>query len=338
METLTIEKSTSELAQIPTNDVHGTTQDNGENTHVVKVINNLLSTEKKIVKDFGTDEDFGLNEHEEKCIVEYKEEEYIVFLIMDKESPKSSLMKKSKLSLIKGIGYKSTPAYDKKKLEEKQENYKGHDELILEVCSIRHRAIINLLNPLQKERLFWWLAETLVLVFENDYQAVKNNLENIGRYLDNRNKEIARKWHVLYSGLITAIIFALFGVIQFIGIHIDYFSINENVLFFVRFMPVGALGATMSIFLQGKKNIEYNCESGKVLNFLEISVRIVTGVVAALLAICLYKMDLLFSSLKNTSEAIAIIVLCFIVGFSERFIPSVVKKLEYSGENSDESD
>ncbi|MDR0220895.1 MAG: hypothetical protein LBI54_05775 [Lachnospiraceae bacterium] len=199
--------------------------------------------------------------------------------------------------------------------------------LITQVYMIRHRPVYSYLRDYQKNQVDWMLGNAIATIYGEEYDIAKKNLEDINEYLNNRNRETARKWHVEYSTVITALVFIIFGAIQIIAIKWNPFNIMDNFLYF-KFVPVGALGATISIYQSGKSK-DYNCESGKFVNIIEIFARIATGVVAAFLAICMYNMELILSSLKNHLSEV-MVILCFSVGFGERFIPSVVGKFEKS--------
>jgi hypothetical protein len=200
--------------------------------------------------------------------------------------------------------------------------------LTTQVYMIRHRPVYSYLKDYQKNQIDWMLGNAIAVIYEEEYDIAKKNLEDINEYLNSRNRETARKWHVVCSTVITALVFLIFGTIQIIAIKWNPFNIRDNLPCCFKFVPVGALGATISIYQSGKSK-DYNCESGMFVNIIEIFARIATGVVAAFLAICMYNMELILSSLKEHSFEV-MVVLCFSVGFGERFIPSVVGQFEKS--------
>ncbi|MDR2531548.1 MAG: hypothetical protein LBC82_01755 [Oscillospiraceae bacterium] len=239
---------------------------------------------------------FGLTKEniEPENIVRYEPNKYIVYIDNRGEARYSSMR---------------SPA---------EQNKERHAKLFGEASFIRRKPVIDMLKPNLKKHFTAMLAKSYSYILEEEYNVAEEYIKKISEFLDNRNKEIARKWHIVFSGILVVVFFALFAGVTYC------FKANDNALFvqFSQFMPVGALGAAISIF-QNTKNKEYNCESGKFLNFLEIFVRIITGIVAAFLAICVYNIDR-----AGTTSSETLIITCFAVGFSERFIPSIVKKFE----------
>ena len=176
------------------------------------------------------------------------------------------------------------------------------------------------------------LGEAIARSLGHDYTKATHILQHADNYIKERGKELSRKWYLAQSGKTTAILVFIgvlawifrINVISLLGIKVFYFGLS---------MIAGAMGALLSIiFRMGKENLD--CLAGKKIHELESTYRIIAGMLSAFLGSLLIRADLflpIFSKVNSTE--IAIILVGFVAGMSERFAPSILTKIENGNSN-----
>jgi hypothetical protein len=254
-----------------------------------------VSTDSEFI---DIEDEFDISHGEIETLVRYHKGQYVVFI--DKSTE---------------LDWATTDEYDDRinlKYENEKELKTKRAEAMSEIEIIQHKPIIDLLDKSynkkeviessvgnRKKHLIWMLAEAIVYVLDEEYEVAKGHIVKINAFLSERNYEISRKWQMVTSGVATIIIFFVFLSAYFMLKSIA--TVNELVLTFIKFMPFGALGSTMSIFQRGRKQ-EHNCESGKTLNIIETIARLSTGMVAAFIALCLFNLEMVFAILRTLEE------------------------------------
>ncbi len=201
-----------------------------------------------------------------------------------------------------------------------------HNEILNTVALLECKPIIHLSdkNRLNYKRL---LGESLARSLEHDYKKAADILGQAEHYLVERGKELSRRWYLSRAGNTSAIIFTA-GLI--LWVFRDYSTMVLGYTVFITSLSViaGGLGALLSIiFRMGNESLD--CLSGKDLHELESMYRIVAGMLSAFLASLLVRMEIFVPVFSKTSHLeIAIIVVGFIAGMSERFAPSILAKLD----------
>lgn len=171
------------------------------------------------------------------------------------------------------------------------------------------------------------LGEALSRSLKDDYVKALNILEHAEGYIKDRGSELARKWYLDTAGKTTIIILI-------VGIYAWMFRVScveifgKTAFYLYLSMVSGALGALLSIiFRMGKENLD--CLAGKEIHERESIFRIVAGMLSAYLGALLVSADLflpVFSKVNKTE--VALVLIGFIAGMSERFAPSILGKVE----------
>ena len=273
---------------------------------------NLLTKKQKYENIRQTEYEKMLEEFEGICkenintLVRYNEGNYIVFIDMELE-----------------LDWVITDAYDDAHANTKNKRNK----LLSDIEALQHRPTVAYLDKQTKKAFFLMLAEAWVYALDEEFSLSKSYLTNVEKYLENRNHEICRKWQISFSFLFFCILSSVFMVI-FINSNAisELLHIQEPTIKRFSYISFGLMGALFSILCKTGKT-SYNCESGRLLNALEIFCRMFASLLSAFIVLCLFELDLVFSAF-NTHEHMntALIMICFISGFCERLVPSLLNK------------
>ena len=173
------------------------------------------------------------------------------------------------------------------------------------------------------------LAEAAVLVFEHEFSEADQHIADAKQYLTSRNYEITRKWQLEFCFIILMGILIVTGIVKHHYLEIsDFFGLPADVLNTIGHAVLGTIGATLSIIQKsGKKR--YDCESGRLLNFLEILSRMFASIISGFIVVYLYKLNLIFANFHSEENVeYCLVIICIIAGFSERLVPSIIGGLE----------
>ena len=189
----------------------------------------------------------------------------------------------------------------------------------------QHRPAVRYLDKKTRKDFFWMLAEAWVYALDGEYSLADSYLADVQSYLESRNYEICRRWQILFSFLFTCV-FGIFFTILFVnaGVLSENIKTTDSHIKEFCYIAFGSVGALFSILCKTGKT-SYNCESGRFLNALEIFCRILASLISAFIVLHLFKLDLVFSAFKTKDHLnAALIIICFMSGFSERLIPSLI--------------
>jgi len=239
-------------------------------------------------------------------LIRHSKGKYIVFLDCEKE-----------------LDWETTDDFDyKNKADEATRN-----EIYCRIESLQRQPSIRLFSAENRYDFFIILGNAWVCALDGMFDTANALFEKAEKYVKDRKIEISRKWQLQYSLLITLSLIIASLVIWLLKSQIAMvMNLNSTWVEAFSFTLLGTVGATLSIICKtGKTN--YNCESGKLLNFLEIVSRMVAGIISAAILVVLFKLDLVFSSLKESHAAETLLFLCIIAGFSERLVPSILQKI-----------
>ncbi len=234
-----------------------------------------------------------------EILIRFDKDSYIVFVDKDLE-----------------LDWQTTNAYDNL--------HSGPDSdqkcLLNSVEMLQHSPTVSYLDKKKRIEFIRLLGESWVYALDECYDLAKETSEAARNYLLKRNYEISRKWQLIGSFAVSMII--IFG-----------FVISK----WNTYLAFGCIGALFSIIYKSGK-IDYDCEAGKFLNGLEIISRFVASIISAYIIVQLFNLNLIFSTFKASEQhEIAIILLCFIAGFSERLVPSIISRIESEEEKGEKS-
>lgn len=223
------------------------------------------------------------------------------------------------------VDWETSDAYDEKGLGDP----KRHNDILNRVATIEcipnnHQKVSIRMNF---KRM---IGEGLARSLDHDYDNAGKILDNAERYITERNIETARIWQLTYSTA-TGLACALIGFVPLWSFR-SFFSQNwgETALFSCLAACAGAVGANLSfIFRIGKTQI--TSEAVKELHILESVCRILGGAICGLIVSFLIQLGILIPIFENTNNThLAMVTAGFIAGASERWVPSLIAKIESS--------
>lgn len=172
------------------------------------------------------------------------------------------------------------------------------------------------------------IAEGIVRALEGGDEKLSDLiLDEVEKDISARNKEKAWFWYYSSAFSLTTLSIVLFlaGWIY----RVELMSIYGMTSFQVTLGAlVGAAGALLSTLSRSNRLVT-DANAGVFLHILEGASRVVAGLIGALLIALGIKAGLLFGAIEiQGSEFAALLVFCLIAGASERFIPSLITKVE----------
>ena len=159
-----------------------------------------------------------------------------------------------------------------------------------------------------------------------NYKEVELSIEEARRYREDRNKERSR-WLLLTAATLYLIIVVTLYVlfIHYMKGH-PHFELFTGIVF-------GAIGSYVSIWSRYGK-MDMTGLGTRWLHYLEALARMLIGAIFAFVILCALKSGLFFTELNNTEHILDLyIVLGFIAGFSEKFVPSVLESFVHKSDN-----
>lgn len=222
------------------------------------------------------------------------------------------------------LDYQTNDAFDAEPLrvEQRAELNQVKNSIAKAECiptnQLEERTVINFKRQ---------LGEALVRAFEKDYENARHMVEIAEEYVSNRNIEQSRYMYLTSSGT-TALIFLLMGFLLWLLRDFASHYIGKEILFVILAFHAGAFGALLSVILRmGKTNLDYH--ASRSLHNLEGASRIFAGMISGLLVGLSIKAGILFPIFeKAESTHWAMILGGVLAGASERFAPSIIKKLD----------
>ena len=156
------------------------------------------------------------------------------------------------------------------------------------------------------------------LALTNNFEHVENAISEAKHYRDDRNKERSR-WLLLTAATVYLVVIAL---MYLLFTH----CMNEHPHFeLFTGIVMGAVGSYVSIWSRYGK-MDMTGLGTKWLHYLEAMARMVIGAIFAFVILCALKSGLVFTELNNSDHILCLyIVLGFIAGFSEKFVPSIME-------------
>jgi hypothetical protein len=222
-------------------------------------------------------------------------------------------------------------------LEAKSDFIKPDKRLIIisKLMGKRSHEFVNFFCDPSLSRIRSLLGESIARIFDgNDNEEALIALREAEKLISAKNAEYARGWYYQHANnfAILAIVMAvcLWLVRDFLTSYLGETSFE--VLFCSLF---GAVGAFVFIARRGQK-IELDAISGARVHRIEANARMATGMVAAALVDLAIKSGFLFSSISSAAQLKFMVMGSILAGYSERFIPNMVKKLQDTSAESDD--
>lgn len=166
------------------------------------------------------------------------------------------------------------------------------------------------------------LGHSLYTAFQsNEEKEVSTYFSDVDKYIKVKSKEKVKIYYLLSAFLSSSIISAIT-----IYLYQLFLYENEYSLLFLVGILSGTWGALVSIFQRNKRLIIDPFSSIFYLSF-QASIRILLGSIFGVLFILAYKAKLILGVLDGNLFIISIFAI--MSGFSERFIPELLNKLDY---------
>lgn len=189
---------------------------------------------------------------------------------------------------------------------------------------LRHNPIAMQLNKKEAKHYNCLLGNMIVAVLEGSSREYEQAKAETLVFLERKEIETTRKWYVM-----TSLICLIVGILIF---KIGYFSFSRisclrGSLDSLCYCYYGFLGGIFSI-LGTSGSIKYTARSGKWLIVLEILSKLVISMVSAFILMLAYDIGIMFQGIAKDAEKEFRILICLLGGLSEKFVPSLVAKIE----------
>lgn len=205
-----------------------------------------------------------------------------------------------------------------------------------EIEQLINQPCVKYFDSRKKKELYVLIGSAMAYALGQDYNVARVCREKAAQYIDARKYEITREWQLFFCiGLlgICSILFLFLN--RFVKDICGFFALNLEEFRRALFCFWGIVGASFSIIQSAGKTF-YDCQSGRLLSFLQIFSKILAGAISGIIVIYLFEMGLIFNNFKGTAPNACLVILCIIAGFSERLVPSIMDKFcedEIGGNN-----
>ena len=235
-------------------------------------------------------------------VIRYNKGQYVVFL-----------------DRLHTIDWETSKDYDANNGETKEDRSK----VLAEVEWLQHQPSVPIIDKSRRDGFISLLAECWCYALDGCFEIADNHLKRAEQYLSDRKTETSRKWQLISCFSIVCVF--LIGAL----IANRCFPVTSVFKEWTTYMLFGTLGTALSLIINSNART-YNCESGKLLNFLEILSRLIASLLSCLVVVLLFNLNIIFTALKDNHSGETLKLLCVIAGFSERLIPSILQKMESS--------
>lgn len=201
------------------------------------------------------------------------------------------------------------------------ETKEERSKVLSEVEWLQHQPCVQIIDKNRRDCFISLLAECWCYALDGCFEIANSHLKRAAQYLDDRKIEKSRKWQLISCfSIMSAFMVVVLAINRFV-------SVSNSFAEWTTYLLFGTLGTTLSLIINGNTRT-YNCESGKLLNFLEILSRLIASLLSCLVIVLLFNLNIIFTALKDNHSTETLKLLCVIAGFSERLIPSILQKME----------
>lgn len=187
------------------------------------------------------------------------------------------------------------------------------------VAKLANAEAVLLLNLSDEEELTFkrMLGAIYIMCFNRNFECVDQMIADAVSFVKRQNTEQSRKILLISAGIVAV----LFIVIALIMVHF----VGKTCSWFFS-VVMGVLGSYVSIWSRYGKEI-FTGQSSCVLLVMESTSRMLIGAIFAVVAILSIKSGFIFSSLEMGVWQYLLPLVCFLSGFNERFISSLMETL-----------
>ena len=168
------------------------------------------------------------------------------------------------------------------------------------------------------------------LLSDRDPESANEALDNATKWVEGRNKEVARWWYLSASSLAAAVM-AVMAVALWTTRNAVVSTVGVGAFETAMGATAGGVGAFLFV-LWRSKDFPFDPSAARRIHWLEgISRVLAGGAGAALVALAIRSEVILGGVLGASGHRLALLLaLCMSSGVSERFVPSLVERVEAS--------
>ena len=164
------------------------------------------------------------------------------------------------------------------------------------------------------------------LLKDREPGPANETLDAAVRWVQARNREIARWWYLTASAVTTMVVATVLTVLWLLRVPISAY-IGNTAFEVILGGSAGSIGALLFI-LGRSKGIRFDPGAAKRIHQFEGAARVLAGGIGAALAALAVKGGVIFAPFSATaSHLAALLAVCMVAGASERFVPSFIEKV-----------
>lgn len=171
----------------------------------------------------------------------------------------------------------------------------------------------------KNESLNLRIARTISYAFDGDIEKSDTILRDIKKELI-KLRHIKSVTNYIFTCLIAFILNVLAAIICFYKLYPPLLKLSE----IIYVSSFGSLGALLSVLISIRK-LKMDIESPLYINIVWGGVRILIGMAASIIAYVLIRADLILGTINSSDNNFLIYSLCTLAGFSEKYIPNILK-------------
>lgn len=173
------------------------------------------------------------------------------------------------------------------------------------------------------------IGEAIARAIETNYSQAKEICALVHDEIKDRRREQAWIWYFSSAYIVSGICFLLMMTGWLLRVCIKTY-IGDTAFFVLFCSMAGAIGALISVSTRSQ-TITLDSQAGKVLHFSEGMARMLVGLFSGGIVTLSIKSGIFLNSLNAEKGALsATLVICLLAGASERFVPSMIKKIDDS--------
>ena len=197
-------------------------------------------------------------------------------------------------------------------------------EICIELCKIQSMQTGGLIHH---KAINAEIARALRLCFEGNVKAAKTVLIETEKRLIKLRRLNGRIHYILSCMATLFITSAMLISIRFIM----RASLTENAIVFIYAILCGSLGGFLSVSLSIKK-LDVDPDAPWSINAISGASRILIAMIGSAFVYLLVKADIVFGIFSEYESLFSLLSISFTAGFSETYVPNILRKMESSQE------